>query len=162
MQLMEAGKIDLDAPVQRYIPEFTLADPAIASQITIRHLLNQTIGLADAGYAEGRLPQPATFAQRISSMSSARPVATPGTEYHYFNPNYQLLAHIVEVTSGEPFSTYLQTHIFAPLQMQHTFSANTTADALRQVDNVAEGHLMAFGLAIATQEMQGFIGGSGG
>jgi CubicO group peptidase (beta-lactamase class C family) len=46
MQLAEAGKVDLDAPVQRYLPWFRLADPAASARITVRHLLNQTSGLA--------------------------------------------------------------------------------------------------------------------
>ena len=45
MQLVEAGKIELDAPVQRYLPWFTLADPQATAQVTVRHLLNQTSGL---------------------------------------------------------------------------------------------------------------------
>jgi CubicO group peptidase (beta-lactamase class C family) len=45
MQLVEAGKIELDAPVQRYLPWFRVADPAASAQITVRHLLNQTSGL---------------------------------------------------------------------------------------------------------------------
>ena len=66
MQLAEAGRINLDAPVETYLPEFTLADPAGASQITIRHLLNQVSGLADAGFPESRLPQPTTIAERTA------------------------------------------------------------------------------------------------
>jgi CubicO group peptidase (beta-lactamase class C family) len=162
MQLVEAGAIELDAPVQNYLPEFTLSDPAVASQITIRHLLNQTSGLADAGYPEGRLPQPTTLQELLTSLSKARPVAVPGSEFHYFNPNYQLLARVVEVVSGEPFSTYLQTHIFAPLQMTHTFNAMTSDEALQRTEGLAQGHIMAFGFPIAVQEMSGFIGGSGG
>jgi CubicO group peptidase (beta-lactamase class C family) len=46
MQLVEAGKVDLDAPVQRYLPWFRLADPAASARITVRHLLNHTSGLA--------------------------------------------------------------------------------------------------------------------
>ena len=45
MQLVEAGKIDLDAPVQRYLPWFRVADPQASAQMTVRHLLNQTSGL---------------------------------------------------------------------------------------------------------------------
>jgi CubicO group peptidase (beta-lactamase class C family) len=45
MQLVETGKIDLDAPVQRYLPWFKLADPQAAAQVIVRHLLNQTSGL---------------------------------------------------------------------------------------------------------------------
>src|SRR5215203_4102085 len=45
MQLVEAGKVELDAPVQRYLPWFRVADPRASVQITVRHLLNQTSGL---------------------------------------------------------------------------------------------------------------------
>jgi CubicO group peptidase (beta-lactamase class C family) len=45
MQLVEAGKIELDAPVQRYLPWFQVADPQASAQMTVRHLLNQTSGL---------------------------------------------------------------------------------------------------------------------
>src|SRR5215212_8596203 len=45
MQLVEDGKVDLDAPVQRYIPWFRVADPEASSRITVRHLLNQTSGI---------------------------------------------------------------------------------------------------------------------
>jgi CubicO group peptidase (beta-lactamase class C family) len=45
MQLVEAGLVDLDAPVQHYIPSFHLADPLASAQITVRHLLNQTSGI---------------------------------------------------------------------------------------------------------------------
>ena len=46
MQLVEAGKIELDAPVQRYLPWFRVADPEASAQITVRHLLNQTSGMS--------------------------------------------------------------------------------------------------------------------
>lgn len=53
MQLVEAGKIELDAPVQGYLPWFRVADPLASAQITVRHLLNQTSGLSTSS---GRLP----------------------------------------------------------------------------------------------------------
>jgi len=125
MQLVEAGKIDLDAPVQHYLPEFTLADSAAASQITIRQLLNHTSGLSETTYADLVQPQPETIAERATSLRNADPVAHPGTEYHYFNPNYGVLARVVEVVSGQRFSEYLTEHIFQPLGMRHTVSAVT-------------------------------------
>lgn len=120
MQLVEAGQVELDASVQRYLPDFTLADPTVAAQITVRHLLNQVSGLADAGFPEMRLPMPATLAERIRTLHTAQPVAQPGVTDQYFNVNYRILARPIEVVSGQPFSTYLQTHIFASLQMAHT------------------------------------------
>ena len=162
MQRVEAGQIALDAPVQRYLPDFTLADPVVAAQITVRQLLNQVSGLADAGFPEMRLPTPATLADRIVQLRRARPTTAPGTTYRYFNPNYQILARLVEVVSGEPFSTYLQRQIFAPLQMNHTVNLLSSADLAVLPTNLAQGHLLAFGLPLATGEETGFLGGSGG
>jgi CubicO group peptidase (beta-lactamase class C family) len=162
MQLAESGSIDLDAPVQRYLPEFTLAEPEHAAQLTIRQLLHQVSGLADAGFPESLLSQPASLAERVASMQSARPVAPPGTEFHYFNPNYQVLARVVEVVSGQPFATYLQTHIFTPLQMEDTFSAATAAEAIQRAERMAQGHVVVFGQPIAARELDGFLAGEGG
>lgn len=162
MQLVEAGKIDLDAPVQRYLPEFTLADPAAASQITVRHLLNHTSGLSEPSYSDLQHPQPGTIAERVTSLRIARPVARPGTEYHYFNPNYGILARVVEVVSGQPFSDYLNEHIFQPLGMEHTISAVTFQEGQEKADHLAAGHLLMFGMAIPFSEGNGYVGGSGG
>lgn len=162
MQQVEAGRIDLDAPVQRYLPEFTLADPAAASQITIRHLITNTSGLAETGYADMAEPQPATITERVTSLRSARPVARPGTEYHYFSPNFGILARVVEVVSGQPFAAYLETHIFQPLGMQHTISAVTFREGLQKADRLAQGHLLAFGIPIPRAGRDGYLGGSGG
>ncbi|NLG74414.1 MAG: beta-lactamase family protein [Chloroflexi bacterium] len=162
MQQVEAGKIDLDTPVQTYLPEFTLADPTAASRITVRHLLNMTSGLSENGYAELQQPQPESSAERVTSLRIARTVAPPGTEYHYFNPNYGILARVVEVVSGQSFSAYLQTHIFQPLGMQHTLNAMTFQEGNQKASSLASGHLVAFGMPIAFTERSGYIGGSGG
>ena len=162
MQLVETGGLDLDAPVQRYLPEFMLSDPTAARQITVRHLLNQVSGLADAGFPHMTLPQPATPAERVASLRTARLVAPPGTEYHYFDVNYQVLARIVEVASGEPFSNYLQTHVFSPLEMANTFSALTSEEAYSRAARLAQGHLLSFGLPVEADEESGYFGGSGG
>lgn len=162
MQLVEAGKINLDAPVQNYLPEFTLTDPKTAAHITIRHLLNQVSGLSDLGFPEYQLPQPKTLKARVTSLNAARPVAAPGTEFHYFNPNYAILARVVEVVSQQPFSEYLRLHLFAPLQMTHTFNVITSTEALQTATHLAQGHLMAFGIPFVAPEMKGFLGGSGG
>lgn len=162
MQLVEAGQINLDLPVQVYLPEFTLTDPAIAAKITIRHLLNQVSGLSDLGFSELQLSQATTIRDRVTSLSQARPIAFPGTEFHYFNLNYEVLARVVEVVSQQPFSTYLQMHIFTPLQMSQTLNVTTTADALQGATNMAQGHMMAFGLPFSYPEMSGYLSGSSG
>jgi CubicO group peptidase (beta-lactamase class C family) len=53
LQLVEAGRVELDAPIQRYLPSFTLSDPDVATRVTVRELLNHTSGLADTGFIAG-------------------------------------------------------------------------------------------------------------
>jgi len=64
--------------------------------------------------------------------------------------------------SQQPFSAYLQTHIFIPLQMSRTLNATTSADAFQGATNMAQGHLMGFGLPFAYPEMSGYLSGSSG
>jgi CubicO group peptidase (beta-lactamase class C family) len=162
MQLVEAARIDLDAPAQTYLPDFTLADERAAARITVRHLLNQTSGLSDLGFPEARPAQAASIAEYVRTLRAARPAAAPGVEFHYFDPNYAVLARIVEVVSGEAFSDYLNAHIFAPLGMSRSFSAVSSDAAMKKAATLAQGHLSAFGFAFACNEMSGYLGGSGG
>jgi CubicO group peptidase (beta-lactamase class C family) len=162
LQLVEAGKIELDAPVQKYLPEFTLADAKIAAQITIRHLLNHTSGLSDWSFLESLQSQPTTNAERVTSLHNVHLVAAPGTQFHYFNPNYDVLARVVEVVSSQPFSEYLRSHIFTPLQMSQTFHATTMTEAQQRASRLATGHLMAFAIPFTAQELSGYLGGNAG
>jgi CubicO group peptidase (beta-lactamase class C family) len=162
MQLVETGQIDLDTSAQAYLPEFTTTDPEAAARITVRHLLNQTSGLADAGFSESLMPQPTSLAERIVSLQTADIISEPGTTFHYHNPNYAVLARLVEVVSGQPFDFYLQTNVFAPLDMAHTRSAATSDEARARAESLAQGHIAAYGMPIAVDEMSGFLEGSGG
>jgi CubicO group peptidase (beta-lactamase class C family) len=162
LQLVEAGQIDLDTPVKHYLSDFTLADTQTAAQITIRQLLNQTSGLSDLSFSESFLPQPTTNVERIKSLNRAYPVAVPGTEFHYFNPNYDVLARVVEVVSGQSFEEWLRSHIFTPLRMSQTFYATTMAEAQQRASHMATGHLMAFAIPFAAQELSGYLGGNAG
>jgi CubicO group peptidase (beta-lactamase class C family) len=103
-----------------------------------------------------------TIAERVASLRAAQPVSTPGTAFHYFNPNYDVLARVVEVATGQTFSDYLQTRIFAPLQMAHTASVVTSAEALAKAHDLAQGHLVAFGVPIPCREMSGYLGAAVG
>ena len=162
MQLVEAGQVDLDTPVQTYLPKFTLADAEATSRITVRQFLNQLSGLSDLGFPAMTLPQPISIEERIATLSDARLVSEPGTEFHYINENYGVLARLVEVVSGESFGDFLQTHIFTPLHMTNTISVVSSAETPSLAPNLAQGHILAFSLPIAWNEMIGYLGGSGG
>ena len=162
LQRVEAGQIELDAPVAHYLPGFTLADPLAAARITVRQLLNHTSGLADRGFVNGLGGQQQTLADRVAGLEAARPVDPPGAAFHYFDPNYQVLARLVEVVSGQAFDAYLQQHVFAPLAMQGSVSALTSALPTQATQLLAQGHIMAYGVPLALPELSGFLGGSGG
>jgi CubicO group peptidase (beta-lactamase class C family) len=139
MQLVEAGKIELDAPVQRYLPWFRVADPQASAQITVRHLLNQTsslpgvpgmIVLADLDGSPGAAERQA---RALSTLRLIRPV---GAAFEYSNWNYNLLGLIVKAASGESYADYVQSHIFDPLEMSHSYSSQ----ALAKQNGLAVGH----------------------
>lgn len=117
LQLVAAGLVDLDAPVRSYLPDFATADVEASGRITVPHLLNQTSGMSDAGFPAVVGEQPASLPERLASLRDARLVAPPGREYHYFGPNYEVLAALVETVSGEPFGRYMRQRLFEPLGM---------------------------------------------
>jgi CubicO group peptidase (beta-lactamase class C family) len=162
IQLVEDGKMKLDEPVRTYLPGFTTADRRLSGKITVRELLNQTSGLADSGFPSYTMPQPGSLKERVESLRTAKLVSAPGTEFHYTDPNYAVLARLVEVVSGEPFGAYLRDSVFAPLDMTETTSALTSEVVPREAPNLAQGHVLAFGIPIERGEMDGFLGGSSG
>lgn len=163
MQLVEAGKIDLDAPVQRYLPWFRVADPKSSLQMTVRHLLNQTSGLpgssgehilADPDGSPGAAERQA---RTLSVVVLARPV---GTAWEYSNSNYQLLGLIIEAASGVSYADYVQEHILGPLDMSHT----TTSQAVAKQHGLAMGHQYWFLVPLAAPNMpipRGALAGGG-
>ena len=162
LQLVEAGHIELDAPIARYLPDFALATPLQAESITVRQLLNHTSGLADTGFVAGLNGQQKTLVDRVASLRAASTIDQVGTAFNYFDPNYQILARLVEVVSAQAFDAYLQQHIFTPLDMQDSISSVRSELPVWPGHVVAQGHIMIYGVAVARPELSGFLGGSGG
>ena len=124
MQLVDAGKVDLDAPVRRYVPELRIADRADMDRISVRHLLQHTSGFASE--AGGPLLRSAADGSSLDAIAEVRDemlVSRPGRVWHYSNVNYVLAGLVVERASGEPFARYMSRHVFAPLGMRRTFTA---------------------------------------
>lgn len=145
MQLVEAGKIELDAPVQRYLPWFRVADPVASSQMTVRHLLNQTSGLPYFPSATALADfddDPGAIEHQVRTLSTLKIKSPVGAKFTYSNLNFNILGLIVETASGEPYADFVQKHIFDLLEMRHSYS--TTADAKR--DGLALGHRHWFSL----------------
>lgn len=160
-RLVESGRVDLHAPVRAYLPGFRTVDPVASGRITVRHLLHQTSGMADAGFAAVN-DQTADLGQRVAQLRTATLVSEPGREFHYFDPNYQVLARVVEVVTGQPFGTALRDQVLAPLAMADTLAAPTAAAGAAQASRLGQGHVLVFGVPVTRPELDGLLAGSGG
>ena len=157
MQLVEAGGVDLDAPITTYLHDFAVDDPR-GSRITVRHVLTHTSGLSDTGFHEKSGPVPASLEEGVRMLREARLVSDPGSARHYHNPNYWIAARVVEVVSGERFDGYLQRHVFEPLDMTST----RTGGRLDQPGEVDRGFICVFTRPVARPEPAWFLEGASG
>jgi CubicO group peptidase (beta-lactamase class C family) len=116
-QLYEAGRLDLDAPVQRYVPTF----PDKGAPITTRLLSGHLAGVRHYKGNEFSLNQRfATVTAGLAIFQDDALVAPPGTRYSYSSYGFNLISAVVEGASGEQFLAYMSRHVFKPLGMTHT------------------------------------------
>jgi CubicO group peptidase (beta-lactamase class C family) len=148
LQLVEQGLIHLDDPVQAYIPWFKVADERWSSEITVRHLLNQTSGLLRGDQNREILPARASIEAAVRNLKDVPPSQPPGESYHYFNANYTILGLLVEEVSGLPYDEYLHERIFTPLEMERSFTDPMAARAF----GLAQGHTQMFGFPLPRQQ----------
>ncbi len=124
MQLVEAGSVELDAEVARYLEGF--ADGPGAT-ITIRQLLSHTSGYStlqgNASHA-GDGGGEDELARAVEQAAGLTPAHEPGTHWAYSNLNYQVLGRVIEVVSGEDYATYVESKILEPIGMDHSFVAD--------------------------------------
>jgi CubicO group peptidase (beta-lactamase class C family) len=152
MQLVERGRIDLDSPVQRYLPWFRVAEAEASAQMTVRHLLNQTSGLPmllGMANLEDTEDRPDATERQVRGLSTLKLKRAVGSMFEYSNLNYNVLGLIVEAASGESYSAYIQKHVFDPLGMSHSYTSKTRA----QKDGLAVGHCYWFGVPVATPNL---------
>lgn len=147
-QLINDGQIELDAPVQLYIPWFQLADPEASGQITINHLLSHTSGLSHAdGNQAVFFDERYTIEELVRRMDSIHLNRPVGSSEEYSNLNFLLLGEVVQMVAGQHFADYVKTKIFAPLEMKHSFLSKP--DAVR--DGLATGYHIWYGFPMPMQ-----------
>ncbi len=152
IQLVEAGKIELDAPVQRYLPWFRVADPEASAKISVRQLLNQTSGLsAEAGSIALAVcdDHPHATERQVRALSTLKLNHPPGSKWEYSNLNYNILGLIIEVVSGESYAETIQRHIFDPLEMRHSYTSRKEAKR----NGLATGHRHWFSLPFPARNL---------
>ncbi|UQV44930.1 serine hydrolase [Janthinobacterium lividum] len=118
LQLVEQGKVDLDAPVQTYVPYF----PVKAFPVTVRQLLGHLGGI-DAyrdSKAEQHFKEHKDTRQSIAVFERFDLIAEPGTRFRYTSYGYNLLGAVIEGASGESYGGYMRRHVWGPLGMDAT------------------------------------------
>lgn len=131
MKLVEDGKLDLDAPISKYLTRWQLPPSEFNHEdVTVRRLLSHTAGLTDglgySGFEASELVQ--SIEQSLTKAADAdegvsgevRVGIKPGSEFRYSGGGYTLLQLVVEEVSGESFASYMKKNIFTPLKMLHS------------------------------------------
>ncbi|MGE7675725.1 serine hydrolase [Lysinibacillus sp. NPDC094403] len=130
MRLVDAGIIQLDDPVQKYMPWFTLKDKQAASQITIKHLLTQTSGISTysgLSISDKESNDLNAIKENVESLSNVKLTAAPGEKHQYSNANFSILGALIEEVTKQPFSEYMEEQVFSPLGMKNAAANSSKA-----------------------------------
>ena len=137
MQLVEQGKVDLDAPVIKYVPYFQVADPRYKT-ITVRQMLTHTSGMPDVDNYFWDKPEydDGSLERYVRSLADKRLRWEPGSKFAYSNMAFEVLGDLVAKVSGTTFENYVQNNILKPLKMTSSTLLLKDADASK----IAAGH----------------------
>src|SRR5262245_14976350 len=126
--LVEQGKIDLDAAVQKYVPSF----PDKGAKITPRMLAGHLAGIRHYKDDEFKISRHYdSVVEGLKIFANDPLVSPPGKEFHYSSYGFNLLSAAMESAAGENFLPYMRSHVFVPLGLRHTV-ADQTADIIEQ------------------------------
>jgi len=136
LTLVEAGKVSLDDPLSKYLPDYPGGEA-----ITLLQLLNHTAGLRNysglIGQAEDANTRDRSTAGIIALFRDQEPEFAPGARWAYSNSGYALIGAVIEAVTGRPWHLYLEETLFRPLGMRNTGYGHRTPLAARQVQGYA-------------------------
>jgi CubicO group peptidase (beta-lactamase class C family) len=122
MRLVEQGKVDLRAPVRKYLPDFRVQDEEVSKDVTLSHLLTHTSGWE--GQVSGPDRGDATLANFLTTITDLMQLAPPGAAWSYNNAGFSVLGRVIEVVQGTSINRAMRDLVFTPLGLSH---AGTTA-----------------------------------
>jgi CubicO group peptidase (beta-lactamase class C family) len=155
MMLVEEGKVHLDDPVSKWIPE----SPDAWKGITVRHLLYQTSGLPDYAFVPGiGLLDDFDRAKWMGLMTKLPLDFDPGVTWAYSNSNYALLGWIIQKASGKDYADFVTERVIKPAGLEHTLFAN----GLTIVPKRAQGYMYNAGDLIRSPAFSASILSDGG
>jgi len=122
MRLVEQGKVDLRAPVRRYLPDFRVQDEAVSRDVTIWNLLTHTSGWE--GQVSGPDRGEETLKHFVSTIGGLMQLAPPGAAWSYNNVGFSVAGRVIETVTGTSINAAIRDLVFKPLGLEH---AGTTA-----------------------------------
>ncbi|HJP76162.1 MAG TPA: serine hydrolase, partial [Pseudonocardiaceae bacterium] len=136
MQLVDEGKLDLDAPVIEVLPELRLSDPDLTKQVTLRHLLTHTSGIdgdifTDTGRGDDAVER---YVALLADAAQNHPL---GATWSYCNSGFTLAGRVIEQVTGKTWDEAIRERLFAPLGLTHTVTLPEEALLFR----AAVGHV---------------------
>ncbi|HSR68728.1 MAG TPA: serine hydrolase domain-containing protein [Acidobacteriota bacterium] len=120
LSLAEEGKLDLNAPVRRYLPDFRVSDPEASEKATVRDLLTHVGGWEGdvfEGYGEGD----DASARYVEALAEVEQLAPLGTVWSYNNSGFVVAGHVVEAVTGDTYEDALHEHVLDPLGLEQCF-----------------------------------------
>lgn len=121
LQLVEQGRLQIDEPLQTYLPDFNPTGDPRRAQVTLRMLLTHTSGIAGDLSLDGPWGlDSADKADGVRRALGAWVVFDPASQFHYSDINFILLGVLIEKITGEPVNIYVQDNVFDPLDLYDT------------------------------------------
>ncbi len=120
MQQVTAGKLDLDKPINTYLPNLKFSDASKASKVTLRHLLSMSSGLPRADQLWYADPNLKTRQQMLETIAKIPFVGEVGTVWNYCNQNFIAAGAALEGVTNQTWEAYTKANIFAPLGMNRS------------------------------------------
>jgi CubicO group peptidase (beta-lactamase class C family) len=119
MGLVEQGRVDLRAPVRKYLPDFALADETVANSVTVRQLMNHSAGWLGDDYGDfGRGDDALT--RYVAAMKQLPQLTPLGQVFAYNNVAFVVAGRMIELLTGKPYETALQDLVLDPLGLKHS------------------------------------------
>lgn len=144
MQQVEDGKIALNDPIVKFLPDFKVGDGKQSRHITVKQLLSQTSGISTKAGQIALNFDKTTLDEAVHDISAFPLSHEPGKGFEYSNANYILAGRIVEKASALSFGQYMAKHIFEPLQMKNTSAMANT----QSVKNFVKGNINVLGAKV--------------
>ncbi|SDO55168.1 Tat (twin-arginine translocation) pathway signal sequence [Streptomyces sp. cf386] len=140
MRLAERGKVQLDAPVRRYLPEFAVADPDVSARVTVRQLLNHSAGWLGDDYQDFG-PGDDALARFVTSMARLPQLTPPGEVFAYNNAGLCVAGRIIEELTGTTYEAAVRKLVIDPLGLDHSrfFSDEIVGFNVAASHNVVDG-----------------------